>query len=147
MVAKQIGPGPDMYTIKMNPVGPSYNFGSRFDEKRKPPGKPDADGRRFDSSLRQKPHLKPKKVDGPGPGDYALASSIKKNTRSFASMQDSTWGTGRNPDWNPNKRKQEMIMPGPSHYNHVYNDANFNRIPNDGYRFPTALREIQKHRD
>lgn len=33
-------------------------------------------GSRFDSDVRSKNHLKPKKVDGPGPGDYALPSSI-----------------------------------------------------------------------
>ena len=78
---QQEGPGPDMYTIKMNPAGPSYQFGSRFDEKRVPATSVKADGSRFDSSLRQKPHLKPKKVDGPGPGDYQLPSSIKQNNR------------------------------------------------------------------
>jgi hypothetical protein len=74
---EQVGPGPDLYTIKMNAGGPSYQFGSRFDDKRVPPTHTRPDGSRFDSSLRSKPHLKPKKVDGPGPGDYIQPSSIK----------------------------------------------------------------------
>lgn len=49
--------------------------------------------------------MHPKKVDGPGPGDYALPSSIKKNNRVVSSLQDSTWGTGRDPDYHPNKKK------------------------------------------
>ena len=40
-----------------------------------------ADGSRFDSQIRAKPHLAPKKADGPGPGDYALPSSIKQVRR------------------------------------------------------------------
>lgn len=73
---EQVGPGPDLYTIKMNSGGPSYQFGSRFDDRRVPPTNTRPDGSRFDSSLRSKPHLKPKKVDGPGPGDYIMPSSI-----------------------------------------------------------------------
>lgn len=34
-------------------------------------------GTRFNSSIRNKDHLHPKKVDGPGPGAYKLPSSIK----------------------------------------------------------------------
>ena len=53
-----------------------YTLGARFDEKRVPMFKK-ADGSRFDSAIRAKPHLQPKKVDGPGPGDYQLPSSIR----------------------------------------------------------------------
>ena len=56
--------------------GPTYSFGTRFDDKRVPATTVKADGTRFDSALRAKPHLKPKKVDGPGPGDYKLADSV-----------------------------------------------------------------------
>jgi hypothetical protein len=94
-----------MYTIKMPTAAPSYQFGSRFDDKRVPPTVTRPDGSRFDSSLRNKPHLKPKKVDGPGPGDYALPSSIKQNSRIINSAQESTWGTGREQDYNVNKKK------------------------------------------
>lgn len=34
-------------------------------------------GSRFDSDVRSKDHINPKKKDGPGPGSYALPSSIK----------------------------------------------------------------------
>ena len=68
-------PGPDKYQIKSGLGGPSYQFGSRFDDKRPPP-RTQPDGSRFTSALRAKPHLKPAKMDGPGPGDYALQSSI-----------------------------------------------------------------------
>lgn len=70
----EIGPG--RYPIKLGPSGPSYQFGTRFDDKRVPPTKVKEDGSRFDSALRAKPHLKPKKVDGPGPGDYRLHDSV-----------------------------------------------------------------------
>ena len=70
-------PGPANYNPKEVSSAPIYSFGgSRFDVKREPMHKK-ADGSRFDSSLLAKPHLKPKKVDGPGPGDYVLHSSIK----------------------------------------------------------------------
>ena len=62
--------------MKLKPSGPSYKFGSRFDDRRVAPTKVKPDGTRFDSSLRSKPHLKPKKVDGPGPGDYKLKDSV-----------------------------------------------------------------------
>ena len=34
-------------------------------------------GTRFNSSIRNKDHLRPRKVDGPGPGAYKLPSSIQ----------------------------------------------------------------------
>lgn len=34
-------------------------------------------GTRFNSSIRNKDHLRPTKVDGPGPGAYKLPSGIK----------------------------------------------------------------------
>lgn len=92
-----------MYQMKLNTGGPSYQFGSRFDDKRDPP-RPKADGSRFDSSLRNKPHLRPKKVDGPGPGDYQLKDSVGTKYRPSASAQTSTWGNVRHED-DPNKRK------------------------------------------
>ena len=105
----QDGPGPGMYPMKLPTGGPSYQFGSRFDDRRVPPTKTNADGSRFDSALRAKPHLKPKKVDGPGPGDYKLADSVQTKKRDKNSTQVSTWGTGREQDEDPNKRKQEFV--------------------------------------
>lgn len=103
-----------------------------------------ADGSRFDSSLRAKPHLKPKKVDGPGPGDYKLHDSVQTRKRDANSTQISTWGTGREKDESPNKRKQEWVNPGPAHYNHVYNDMRqqTKAHQNEGYSFSHQIRDI-----
>ena len=57
-----------------------------------------------------------------------------------------TWGTGRNPDWNINKKKQELIAPGPAHYSHVYSNENFKNETAEGYSFPSAVRDIHKPR-
>jgi hypothetical protein len=35
-------------------------------------------GSRFDSDIRSKDHIKPRKKDGPGPGSYELHSSVKE---------------------------------------------------------------------
>lgn len=78
------GPGPDHYQVHLPVGGASYSLGSRFDEKRVPMVKK-ADGSRFDSQLRAKPHLRPKKVDGPGPGDYKLQDSVQTKYRAMAS--------------------------------------------------------------
>ena len=42
-------------------------------------------GSRFDSSVRSKDHIRPKKKDGPGPGSYALGSSIRTTASSTVS--------------------------------------------------------------
>jgi hypothetical protein len=81
------------------------------------------DGSRFDSALRAKPHLKPRKVDGPGPGDYALPDSVQIKKRHSESAQISTWGTGREKDHPPIKdTRANFVTPGPAHYSHVYSD-------------------------
>ena len=54
------GLGPGAYSVKMAMNVPQYSFGTRFN-----------------SSIRNKDHLRPKKVDGPRPGAYKLPSSIK----------------------------------------------------------------------
>ena len=79
-------PGPGQYAQNLKVAGPQYQFGSRFDDKREAPTHVRADGTRFNSSLRTKPHLKPQKVDGPGPGDYAAPDSVvtKKRDRGSA---------------------------------------------------------------
>jgi len=81
-------------------MGPKFSFGSRFD-----------------SDVRSQAHLRPKKVDGPGPGDYALPSSIKQNDRDKQSHQRSTWGNGER-EWSylpkkddkGNKKNKDNIM-------------------------------------
>ena len=49
-------------------------------------------GSRFDSDVRSKDHLRPRKKDGPGPGSYELPSSIKV----FRSPSESTSSTDKN---------------------------------------------------
>ena len=34
-------------------------------------------GSRFDSDVRSKDHIRPKKKDGPGPGSYELPGSVR----------------------------------------------------------------------
>jgi hypothetical protein len=34
-------------------------------------------GSRFDSDVRSKDHIKPRKKDGPGPGSYEIPSALK----------------------------------------------------------------------
>ena len=107
-VASAAWPSPAAYKIP-EIKGPSYSLGSRFEEKRTPMYRK-ADGSRFDSQIRSKPHLHPKKVDGPGPGDYEAPSSIKKNTRNAYSLQRSTFGGS------PKHANKTFSSPGPAHY-------------------------------
>ena len=149
--APENGPGPGMYPVALKIGGPSFQFGARFDDKRRPP-RSSQDGRRFDSTLRQKLHLKPNKVDGPGPGDYKLYDSVTTKYRAESSIQVSTWGTGRTIDYSPGKRKKAFYLPGPAHYNHVYPCQNEHRQFNktstldEGYSFSKGPRDIQRRR-
>jgi hypothetical protein len=70
-------------------------------------------GSRFDSDIRSKDHIKPRKKDGPGPGSYELHSSIKLGLRdeSKRSKQITTWGKAER-DWS-NLPKN---TPAPNHY-------------------------------
>ena len=54
------GLGPSTYHIKLVQTAPMFSLGSRFD-----------------SDVRSKDHLRPKKRDGPGPGSYELPSCVK----------------------------------------------------------------------
>lgn len=71
------GLGPGSYNAKLAVAGPVFSFGSRFN-----------------SSLRFKDHLRPRKVDGPGPGAHKLPSGLRVEPK----MEDShkfhgTFGT------------------------------------------------------
>lgn len=57
---KDDGLGPGQYNAQMAQSAPIFSFGSRFN-----------------SSIRNKDHLRPRKVDGPGPGAYKLADTVK----------------------------------------------------------------------
>jgi Sperm-tail PG-rich repeat len=54
------GLGPGTYFIKPSSTAPSFSVGGRFD-----------------SDVRSKDHLKPKKKDGPGPGSYDLPGAVQ----------------------------------------------------------------------
>jgi len=68
--------GPGNNTVKIPNNAPIYSFGNRLE-----------------SNIRSKEHLKPKKVDGPGPGAYKLPSSVKVVKRHPASVNRTTFGT------------------------------------------------------
>jgi hypothetical protein len=73
---KDDGIGPGTYTIKVPNTAPIHSFGTRFN-----------------SSIRNKDHIRPLKVDGPGPGAYKLPSSVKINHRHPDSVNRTTFGT------------------------------------------------------
>jgi hypothetical protein len=54
------GLGPGAYLIKPGNTAPAFSMGSRFD-----------------SDIRSKDHLRPRKKEGPGPGSYYIPGSIK----------------------------------------------------------------------
>ena len=69
--------GPGAYSIKPNNTAPMFSMGSRFD-----------------SDVRSKDHLRPRKSDGPGPGSYALPSALNvyKSTDRDKEVKKMTWG-------------------------------------------------------
>jgi hypothetical protein len=75
--------GPGSYYAKYPNNAPIHSFGTRFN-----------------SSIRNKDHLRPTKVDGPGPGAYKLPGSVKIESRTADSIhynKRTTFGTsGRN---------------------------------------------------
>ena len=75
---ESLGPGPPGYTLKLLNSAPMCSFGSRFD-----------------SDIRSKGHLKPKKADGPGPGSYELPSGLKtyQGSDTYNEKKKTTWGT------------------------------------------------------
>lgn len=64
-------------------------------------------GSRFDSDVRSKDHIRPRKRDGPGPGSYALPSSIKVARKE----NKNTFGKA-NRDWSDLPKN----TPAPNHY-------------------------------
>jgi hypothetical protein len=84
--------GPASYVIKMANTAPTFTMGSRFD-----------------SDVRSKDHLKPRKAEGPGPGSYALPSAMKiaKSTN-----DKTTWGKAKR-DWSDLPKG----IPAPNNYN------------------------------
>jgi len=51
-------------------------------------------GSRFDSFIKDKNHIRPTKLDGPGPGAYKMPSSLNSpKNDAFASSRRTTFGT------------------------------------------------------
>jgi len=101
----------------LNPArsGPNFSFGSRFN-----------------SSVRNKDHLRPRKIDGPGPGAYKLPSTVisgKRNDSHMDAMKKSTFGSA-----NRNFSNLPKDTPGAGKYNPVpFTDASHSyTIPRSG---------------
>lgn len=75
------GLGPGAYLIKPSNTAPCFSMGSRFD-----------------SDVRSKDHIKPRKVDGPGPGSYVAPSSIKVAKVPENAQKKTTFGMATR-DW------------------------------------------------
>ena len=87
------GLGPGTYHIKPAMTSPMCSLGSRFD-----------------SDVRSKDHLHPKKKDGPGPGSYDLPSSVKVATQ----LKNPTFGKAQR-DWSDLAKES----PAPNQYKHI----------------------------
>ena len=124
-------PGPGSYKTLDKGPGPTYSMGTRFVDKRDPPGsKPGK--KRFDSQFKSKPHLHPKKSLDPGPGAYEHKSSIKPNLRPSASTQLSTFG-GRSKGW----IDLPQGNPAPNQYSELFPKPIDQRaFTNEGFAFP-----------
>jgi hypothetical protein len=95
---KDEGLGPGTYQIKMADNSQKFSFGSRFN-----------------SSIRSKNHLRPEKVDGPGPGAYRMPNSVKIQKRHPLSVNRTTFGTAGRQFVNLPKD-----TPAPNHYRPIH---------------------------
>jgi hypothetical protein len=101
--------GPGSYLIKAANTAPLFTMGSRFD-----------------SDVRSKDHIRPKKKDGPGPGSYSLPATIKVEQQ----RKKPTFGNAKR-DWSDLPRN----VPAPNSYYPARNgEGNFQ------YSFPKALK-------
>ena len=62
--------------MKYPPSAPSFQFGSRFGNR-----------------VGNKDHLRPKKVDGPGPGAYKMPKQYQEGKKPFDAVKRTTFGT------------------------------------------------------
>ena len=124
-------PSAAAYKLPAEKPRAACSLGPRFDEKRTPMYRK-SDGSRFDSQIRAKPHLRPKKVDGPGPGDYKLPGSVKIHRRNANSTQHSTFG-GASREWSDLPQN----TPGPTAYSQIFPKPPEHRaFSSDGFAFP-----------
>ena len=114
-------PGPAVYTIKASSTAPCFSMGSRFD-----------------SDVRSKDHIKPRKVDGPGPGSYVLPGAIRITNTTSSQLskkaeKKSTFGmSGRDAG-------MSKTTPAPN----AYYPSKFTEATHH-YSFPKAEREDKK---
>ncbi len=87
------GLGPGTYTVKASTAAPCFSLGSRFD-----------------SDVRSKDHLKPRKKDGPGPGSYELPSSVN----AAKPLKNTTFGKAER-DWSDLPKD----TPAPNQYKNI----------------------------
>ena len=71
-------------------------------------------GSRFDSDVRSKDHLKPRKTDGPGPGSYSMPSGMRVHRVSTTDKEKkkTIWGKAER-EWSDLPKG----VPGPNNYN------------------------------
>ena len=113
------GLGPGAYVIKVPRTTPVFSFGGRFN-----------------SSIRSKDHLRPTKVDGPGPGAYKMPSSIRTGKRTESHMdalKASTFGKS-----NRNFTDLPQENPGPGKYYPIqFTEASH------GYTIPREVNDMK----
>ncbi len=109
------GLGPGTYNIKAANTTPVFSFGSRFD-----------------TDIRSKNHIKPKKVDGPDPGSYTMASSfnVYQPKAEDKDNKKTSWGKSTK-DWS----NLPKAGPGPNKYN-----PDKHTEASHSYSFPKATR-------
>jgi hypothetical protein len=94
-------------------------------------------GTRFNSSFRSKDHLRPRKVDGPGPGSYKLPSTVSTGlSKSATDFSRGTFGSSVRKDLQSNDG------PAPNKYRPVqFTEASH------CFSFPRAVENLDTLKD
>ena len=114
--------GPDAYKVVYPSSAPVFSFGSKFG-----------------SRVNNKEHLRPTKIDGPGPGSYKMPKQYQEGKRPLDIVKRTTFGTaGRG------TLDRRVENPSPS----KYRPSKFTEASH-GYSFPRApnAAEVQHKRD
>ncbi len=104
--------GPGAYLVKDTNNAPERTFGSRFD-----------------TDIRSRDHLQPRKKDGPGPGSYVMPSSFKvyKPKPDDKGKKATSWGKAHRDAG----KKSSTLTPGPN----AYHPSQFTEASHE-YSFP-----------